>query len=79
MLFSSGEWRAARDHERRRSAAISSWRANGVATKYLARENAENVGLIGSGWQAVTRVMAVCEARRIKKNQSLQSDKSQSR
>jgi ornithine cyclodeaminase/alanine dehydrogenase-like protein (mu-crystallin family) len=40
--------------------------ANGVATKYLARENAENVGLIGSGWQAGTQVMAVCEARRVK-------------
>jgi len=41
--------------------------ANGVSTKYLARQNAETVGLIGSGWQAGTQVMAVCEARRIKK------------
>jgi len=41
--------------------------ANGVATKYLARQDAETVGLIGSGWQATTQVMAVCEARRIKK------------
>ena len=41
--------------------------ANGVATKYLARKNAEVVGLIGSGWQAGTQVMAVCEARKIKK------------
>jgi alanine dehydrogenase len=41
--------------------------ANGVATKYLARQDAETVGLIGSGWQAGTQVMAVCEARRIKK------------
>src|SRR5499426_1550080 len=41
--------------------------ANGVATKYLARQNAEEVGLIGSGWQAGSQVMAVCEARRIKK------------
>jgi ornithine cyclodeaminase/alanine dehydrogenase-like protein (mu-crystallin family) len=40
--------------------------ANGVATKYLARRNAETVGLIGSGWQAGTQVMAVCEARPIK-------------
>lgn len=40
--------------------------ANGVATKYLARADAEKVGLIGSGWQAGTQVMAVCEARRIK-------------
>jgi alanine dehydrogenase len=41
--------------------------ANGVATKYLARQDAETVGLIGSGWQAGSQVMAVCEARRIKK------------
>jgi ornithine cyclodeaminase/alanine dehydrogenase-like protein (mu-crystallin family) len=40
--------------------------ANGVSTKYLARQNAETVGLIGSGWQAGTQVMAVCEARKIK-------------
>jgi ornithine cyclodeaminase/alanine dehydrogenase-like protein (mu-crystallin family) len=40
--------------------------ANGVSTKYLARQDAESVGLIGSGWQAGTQVMAVCEARRIK-------------
>jgi ornithine cyclodeaminase/alanine dehydrogenase-like protein (mu-crystallin family) len=40
--------------------------ANGVATKYLARQEAETVGLIGSGWQAGTQVMAVCEARKIK-------------
>ena len=41
--------------------------ANGVSTKYLARRNADSVGLIGSGWQAGTQVMAVCEAREIKK------------
>ena len=40
--------------------------ANGVSTKYLARADAETVGLIGSGWQAGTQVMAVCEARKIK-------------
>jgi ornithine cyclodeaminase/alanine dehydrogenase-like protein (mu-crystallin family) len=41
--------------------------ANGVSTKYLARQNAETVGLIGSGWQATTQVLAVCEARKIRK------------
>jgi alanine dehydrogenase len=41
--------------------------ANGVSTKYLARRDAETVGLIGCGWQAGTQVMAVCEARKIKK------------
>jgi len=41
--------------------------ANGVAAKYLARRDAAMVGLIGSGWQAGTQVLAVCEARKIKK------------
>ena len=41
--------------------------ANGVATRHMARQNAEIAGLIGSGWQAGTQVMAVCEARKIKK------------
>lgn len=40
--------------------------ANGVATKFLARADASRVGLIGSGWQAGSQVMAVCEARQIK-------------
>lgn len=41
--------------------------ANGVATKYLARAAARTAGLIGAGWQAVSQVMAVCEARAINK------------
>src|SRR5262249_35841142 len=41
--------------------------ANGVGTKYLARRDAETIGLIGSGWQAGSQVMAAWEARRIKK------------
>lgn len=41
--------------------------ANGVPTKYMARQNAEIVGLSGSGWQAGTQGMAVCEARKIEK------------
>ena len=49
--------------------------ANGVATTIP--PNAEIVGLIGSGRQAGTQVLAVCEARRVK-NQSLQSDQSES-
>jgi ornithine cyclodeaminase/alanine dehydrogenase-like protein (mu-crystallin family) len=40
--------------------------ANGVSTRYMARQNAERVGLIGCGWQAGTQVMAVCEARNVK-------------
>jgi len=39
--------------------------ANGLAVKYLARKNAKTVGILGSGWQAGTQLMAVCAARNI--------------
>lgn len=40
--------------------------ASGVATKYLARQDASTVGLIGAGWQAESQVQAVCVARSIR-------------
>lgn len=39
--------------------------ASGVATKYLARENAKTVGVYGTGWQATSQLAAVCGARPI--------------
>ena len=39
--------------------------ANGLGAKYLARADARSVGLIGSGWQAGTQVMAICAVRKI--------------
>jgi alanine dehydrogenase len=39
--------------------------ANGLGVKYLAREDATKVGLIGSGWQAGSQLMAVCAVRRV--------------
>ena len=41
--------------------------ASGVATKYLARADASRVGLIGSGKQARTQILAVCKVRSIKR------------
>jgi ornithine cyclodeaminase/alanine dehydrogenase-like protein (mu-crystallin family) len=37
--------------------------ASGVATKYMAREGAETVGIIGAGWQSESQLMAVCAVR----------------
>jgi ornithine cyclodeaminase/alanine dehydrogenase-like protein (mu-crystallin family) len=38
---------------------------NGLGVKYLAREDARDVGIIGSGWQAGAQLMAVCAIRKI--------------
>ncbi len=37
--------------------------ASGVATKYMAREDAASVGVIGTGWQARSQLAAVCGVR----------------
>jgi len=39
--------------------------ANGLGVKYLARKDAKRVGILGSGWQAGTQLMAVCAVRPI--------------
>jgi ornithine cyclodeaminase/alanine dehydrogenase-like protein (mu-crystallin family) len=39
--------------------------ASGVATKFLAREKASVVGIIGSGWQAETQLEAVAAVREL--------------
>ena len=40
--------------------------ASGVATRYMAREDASSVGIIGTGNQAITQLSAVCAVRAIK-------------
>jgi len=40
--------------------------ASGVATKYMARADADTVGIYGTGWQAESQLLAVCAVRQIK-------------
>jgi len=40
--------------------------ATGVATKYMARKDAHQVGVFGTGWQARAQVEAVCAVRNIR-------------
>src|SRR5204862_4703248 len=39
--------------------------ASGIATKYMARPDAAEVGLFGAGKQARTQVQAVCKVRKV--------------
>jgi len=43
--------------------------ASGVATRYMAREDAAEVGLFGTGKQARTQLLAVCRVRRVRRIQ----------
>src|SRR2546421_5795139 len=43
--------------------------ASGVATQYMARPDAVEVGLFGSGKQARTQLLAICKVRRINRVQ----------
>jgi ornithine cyclodeaminase/alanine dehydrogenase-like protein (mu-crystallin family) len=45
--------------------ALRTGAASGVATKFMANENAKVLGVLGSGRQARTQVDAVCRVRRI--------------
>ena len=45
---------------------MSTGAASGVATNFMARPDAAEVGVYGSGNQARTQLLAVCKVRRVR-------------
>ncbi len=41
--------------------------ANGIAMKYMARPDASDVAIIGTGWQAGTQLIAACATRKVER------------
>ena len=52
--------------EANRMGQVRTGAASGVATKYMARQDAQTVGIIGSGYQAETQMEAIAHVRDIK-------------
>lgn len=53
--------------EAARLGQIRTGAASGVATKFMARANSRTVGIIGTGFQAETQLIAICQVRQIER------------
>ncbi|MCX7967561.1 MAG: ornithine cyclodeaminase family protein [Armatimonadetes bacterium] len=53
--------------EAARLGQIRTGAASGVATKFMARTNSQTVGIIGTGFQAETQILAICQVRKIER------------
>ena len=65
MLFSAKNGELLAIIEADHLGAMRTGGTSAVATKYLARQDAQKVGLIGAGQQAVTQLMGVCAVRSV--------------
>ncbi len=54
--------------------AVRTGAASGLATRHMAREDAQSLGVLGTGSQALTQMQAVCAVRRIQRIQVFSRD-----
>lgn len=66
LLFDSGSGDLLAMIEADKLGQMRTGAASGVATRYQAREDADTVGIIGTGWQSESQLMAVCAVRQIR-------------
>jgi ornithine cyclodeaminase/alanine dehydrogenase-like protein (mu-crystallin family) len=66
LLFDPDDGRLLALMEANRLGQIRTGAASGLATKYLARDDAQTVGIFGAGWQARSQLAAVCAVRPIR-------------
>ncbi len=69
QIFSSEDGELLAVFEASRLGQMRTGAASGVATRYMAREDARSVGIIGAGYQARTQLEAVCRVRDIESAQ----------
>jgi len=65
MLFSTEDGRLLAMIEADKLGQMRTGAASGLATRYLARQDAASVGIVGTGWQARSQVQAVCAVRSV--------------
>jgi len=64
-LYSAADGRLLAIMEADKLGQVRTGAASGVATRHMAREDAANVGIIGTGWQARSQLEGVCVVREV--------------
>jgi alanine dehydrogenase len=66
LLFDPDDGRLLALMQANRLGQIRTGAASGLATRYMARADAQTVGLFGTGWQARSQLAAICAVRPIR-------------